>query len=184
MKNSKIKVKKTKRLYKGRWLSLDVVDWELGGRKRRNEVVIFPNTVGILPIFKKDKVVLVKQYRFPAKKELWEIPAGIIEKNEKPEKAARRELEEETGFKPGRMIKMAGFYPSSGYTTEYLHLFKTNVSKRGKQSLDETELINKVKIFDLRKVSEMIKKRKIIDAKTIIAVELELLARPNFKNKI
>ena len=176
MKNSRIKMIKVDRVYKGNEISLDKITWRLKEKKREKEVVVFPNTVAVLPIIGKDKVVLVKQYRFPAKKELWEIPAGKLDKGEKPKEGARRELEEETGFKAGKLERTAEFYISPGYTTEYMCLFRTHLSKKIGQSLDDGEIISRVKVFDIKKVLEMIKKKQIIDVKTILAVKLEVLA--------
>ncbi len=180
MKKTKIKVGKTKLLYKGNEVSLNMIKWEFEGKERKKEIVYFPNTIGVLPVIKRGKVILVKQYRFPAKKELWEIPAGKLDKNEKPETGARRELKEETGFTAGNLEKIGEFYVSPGYLTEYMHLFRADLLKKGNQLLDEGEIINKVKIFDLKEVLKMIENRRIIDVKTILAVKLEELALQNF----
>ncbi|XOA42870.1 MAG: NUDIX hydrolase [Candidatus Nealsonbacteria bacterium] len=175
MKKSKIKITKTKSLYKGNEISLNRIDWKFKGKEMRKEVVIFPNTVAVLPLIKKDKVILVKQYRFPAEKELWEVPAGKLDKDEKPEEGAKRELEEETGFKTGKLEKIGEFYVSPGYTTEYMYLFRADLLKKGNQALDNGEIINNVKIFDLKEVLKMIRDKRIIDVKTILAVKLEVL---------
>lgn len=175
MKNSKIKILKTKKVYQGNEIDIEMIDWEFEGKKMKKEVVMFPNTVGILPFLGKDKIILVKQHRFPAKKELWEIPAGKLEENEEPEAGAKRELKEETGFLVAKLEKIAGFYVSPGYTTEYMNLFRAELGKRGSQALDDTEIIDNVKIFSFKEVLKMIREKKIIDGKTIIAVKLEEL---------
>ena len=168
----KLDIKKVKRVYKGKEISLKVVDWELKRKKLKKEVVVFPDTVGILPFLKKDRIILVKQYRFPSGKELWEIPAGKIDKNETPTRAAKRELKEETGFDAKRMEKMAAFYPTPGYSTEFIHLFKASSLKKGKQRLDGDEVI-KIKVFSLKEALKMIKEKRIIDAKTAFSIIFE-----------
>lgn len=160
-------------IYKGREITLELI-------KRENfqkEIVVFPNTVAILPLISKRKIILIRQYRFPAKKELWEIPAGKLKKGEKPEMGAKRELREETGFQAGKLEKIGEFYLSPGYLTEYMHLFRATFLKKGDQSFDKDEIIKDVKIFDLKKAFEMIKKKKIIDAKTILAILLQMKSK-------
>ena len=167
-----MKIKRVKEIYKGSEVGLKLIKAKFGKKEIKKEVVLHKNSVGILPLIGKEKIVLVKQYRFPAKRELWEIPAGMLEKNEKPIKAAKRELKEETGFEAKKLLKIAEFYKSPGYNTEYMHLFKANQLKKGKQYLDEDELINRVKVFSLKEVLKMMKRKEIVDAKTIIGILL------------
>jgi len=167
-----MKIKRVKEIYKGSEVGVKLIKAKFGKKEIKKEVVLHKNSVGILPLIGKEKIVLVKQYRFPAKRELWEIPAGMLEKNEKPIKAAKRELKEETGFEAKKLLKIAEFYKSPGYNTEYMHLFKANQLKKGKQYLDEDELINRVKVFSLKEVLKMMKRKEIVDAKTIIGILL------------
>jgi len=165
-----MRIKKIKRIYKGEEVSLRLVEAKFNEREIKKEIIIFPNTVAILALIDKNKIVLVRQYRFPAKKELWEIPAGKLKKREIPKIGAKRELKEETGFVAGKLKKIAEFYLSPGYSTEYMYLFKANSLKKEKQTLDKDEIINKVKVFSLKEAFKMIKGKKIIDAKTILAL--------------
>ena len=167
-----MKIKRVKEIYKGSEVGVKLIKAKFGKKEIKKDVVLHKNSVGILPLIGKEKIVLVKQYRFPAKEELWEIPAGMLEKNEKPIKAAKRELKEETGFEAKKLLKIAEFYKSPGYNTEYMHLFKANQLKKGKQYLDEDELINRVKVFSLKEVLKMMKRKEIVDAKTIIGILL------------
>ncbi len=134
------------------------------------EIVFYPKSVAILPLIDKDKVILIKQYRTATKRKLWEIPAGKIENNETPEMAAKRELKEETGYFPKRLKKLAEYFVSPGYSSEYQYLFKASHLEKGEQNLKEDEKITKVKSFSKKEVLEMIKKKEIIDAKTILAL--------------
>ena len=167
-----MKIKEVQEICKGSEVGVKLIKAKFGKKEIKKEVVLHKNSVGILPLIGKEKIVLVKQYRFPAKEELWEIPAGMLEKNEKPIKAAKRELKEETGFEAKKLLKIAEFYKSPGYNTEYMHLFKANQLKKGKQYLDEDELINRVKVFSLKEVLKMMKRKEIVDAKTIIGILL------------
>jgi ADP-ribose pyrophosphatase len=174
MKSSKIKIGKTKRVYNGKEFSVDKIDWELDKKKWKKEVLVYPDTVAVLGFLDKNNVLLVRQYRFPVKKELWELPAGRLEKGEKPIKGAKREFKEETGYSAGLFKKIADVYLSPGHSTECIHIFKATKLKKGKQFFDDNEFIANVRKFDIKEVKDMIKKGKIVDAKTIIAVELEV----------
>lgn len=165
---------KEKILYKGKWIDLKKAKARINGKEIEKEFACThsPKAVAILPVVGKNKIILVKQYRFAAKREIWEIPAGFLKKNEKPEITAKRELEEETGFKAKKLKKIAEFFQSPGYLREYIYLFKAYVEEKGKQSFDKDEFIKKVKIFTQKEVLKMIKEKKIVDAKTIIAILL------------
>jgi ADP-ribose pyrophosphatase len=155
---------------RGNVILFEVFEEEVGKAKIKRDVVKFPKTVGILPLIGKDKIVLIRQFRFPINKEIWEIPAGKLDKGEKPEIGAKRELKEETGYEAKEVKKIGEFYLSPGYSTEYMYLFLARGLKKGEQSLDKGEKIKEVKIFSKKEVLEMIKTRKIVDAKTILAL--------------
>lgn len=165
---------KEKFLYRGRWLDLKKVEVKIGERKIENEIACTrdPKAVAILPITKENKVILIKKYRCAAKKKMWEIPAGFLKGNERAEITAKRELKEETGFEAKKLKKIAEFFQSPGYLREYIYLFKADVGEKGKQIFDEEEFIKKVKVFSQKEALKMIKEKKIVDAKTIIAILL------------
>ena len=111
-------------------------------------------------------VILVKQFRFPCDFVL-EIPAGIVDKNETPKQCALRELEEETGYKAGKMKHLLRIYPTLGYNTQYVDCFvTTDIKKNSQIKLDEQEFLS-VKKIPFRKLLSMIKKGKIIEPRTI-----------------
>ncbi len=93
-------------------------------KKTTREVVEHVDCVVILPVDSNGNILLVRQYRHAVDKELLELPAGSIDPGETPEQAAVRELREETGFKPGKLEGLGGFYAAPGYCTEYLHFFR------------------------------------------------------------
>ena len=77
----------------------------------------------IIPVFEDNSVALVKQYRHAAQDYILEIPAGTLENGETPEESAYREVEEEIGFRAGKMEKLTEFYVSPGFLTEKMHGF-------------------------------------------------------------
>ncbi len=160
---------KKKKIYQGRILGLTVYDLTIRGRKVRREIIEHGGAAAMLAIDNDNKVILVKQNRFP-RGDILEIPAGTLEKGEKPKKCAFRELQEETGYKARKMTPLITYYPSVGYNTEAIHCFvASGLSQPGDLKLDEDEIISVVKI-PLKKLIKMIISGKIIDSKTICAV--------------
>jgi ADP-ribose pyrophosphatase len=164
-----MKIKTIKKL-KGPTATFKIIKVEIEGEEYEKNFIQFRNTVGILPLIGKDKIVLIRQFRFPINKEIWEIPAGKLEKGEKPEIGAKRELKEETGYEAKNLKKIGEFYLAPGYSTEYMYLFLAQGLKKGEQNLDKGEKIKEVKIFSKKEVLKMIKTGKIVDAKTILAL--------------
>ena len=160
---------KKKKIYDGKIIGLDVYNLTIEGRKVRREIIRHPGAAAILAFDENGKVILEKQHRFPHGYIL-EIPAGTLEKNEKPKDCAFRELEEETAYKARKMTHLLTYYPSVGYNTETIHCFlATGLKKVSKPKFDSDEFITVVKM-DLKKLLNMIKSGKIIDSKTICAV--------------
>lgn len=139
------------------------------GRKRWLEIVEHPGAVAVVPFISSKEVVLIRQYRRAAGGFIWEIPAGTLEKGESPLACARREIEEEIGFKAGNLKKLIFIRPSPGFCNEILHIFKATSLTRARQKLEFDECLTK-KVFKLDTAIEMIYRGKIIDAKTIIGL--------------
>lgn len=158
-----------KKIFQGKVLGLSLYDLKIEGRKVRREIIEHRGAAAMLALDEKNKVILVKQHRYPHGYIL-EIPAGTLEKGEKPEKCAYRELIEETGYKAKKMIPLLSYYPSVGYNSEVIHCFLAKgLEKVGELEPDNDEFISVVKM-DLKKLITMIKKGEIIDSKTICAV--------------
>jgi len=160
---------KKKKIFQGRLIGFSVYDLSIHGRKVKREILEHPGAAAILAIDKEQKVLLVKQHRFPHG-DLLEIPAGTLEKGERPKTCAIRELQEETGYKAKKLERFLTYLPAVGYSTEKIHCFlATGLKKVSEQQLDTDEIISVVKI-DLKRLIRMIKIGKINDSKTICAV--------------
>ncbi|NOQ44455.1 MAG: NUDIX domain-containing protein [Nitrosopumilus sp.] len=160
---------KKKKIYEGKILGLSVYDGEIEGRKVKREMIEHRGAAAMLAFDENNKVILVKQHRFPHGYVL-EIPAGTLERGEDPLKCAFRELEEETGYRAKKMSSLITYYPSIGYNTEVIHCFlASGLKKISDLSLDDDEILSVEKI-DLKKLLRMIKIGKIQDSKTICAV--------------
>lgn len=140
------------------------------GKKVTREVIDHPGSAAIIPFITQDEIILLHQYRHPVKETLYEIPAGTLDKGETFFACAKRELEEETGYRAGALELLMVLYPSPGILNETMHLFKaTNLVKtQTNYQLDESIKGNiHVKLSD---AVEMIKKGTIRDAKTVCSV--------------
>ena len=160
---------KKKKIYDGKILGLSVYDGKIEGRKVRREMIEHRGAAAMLAFDEDNKVILVKQHRFPHGYVL-EIPAGTLEKKEEPINCAFRELEEETGYRARKMTPLITYYPSIGYNTEVIHCFvASRLKKVTDLKLDDDEILSVIKI-DMKKLLRMIKSGKIQDSKTICAV--------------
>lgn len=158
-----------KRIYEGKILGLSIYDLVIEGRKVKREIIEHRGAAAILAFDENNKVILVKQHRYPHGYVI-EIPAGTLEEKEDPKKCAFRELKEETGYGAKKMIPLITYYPSIGYNTEAIHCFvASGLKKITDLKLDEDEILSVVKM-DFKKVISMIKNGKIQDSKTICAV--------------
>jgi len=140
------------------------------GRRVMREVVEHPGSAAIIPFITKDEIILIQQYRHAVKELIYEIPAGTLDKGETFDLCARRELEEEIGYKAGTLEPLIILYPSPGILSETMHLFKaTNLVKtQTNYQLDESiKGIAQVKLSD---AVEMVKKGTIRDAKTVCSI--------------
>ena len=124
-----------------------------------------------MPVFDDGTVAMVRQYRYAAEKFLLEIPAGTLNKDEDPEKAALRELEEEIGVRAGKIEKLSEFYVSPGFLTEKMHLYMATELTETSQNLDEDEILT-VERYSFPEAFGLIRSGNIQDAKTIIGLTL------------
>lgn len=159
---------KRNRIYTGRIIKLYNDKINIQNKFLSRELVVHPGSVVIIPILndKTNNIILIKQFRYAINKTILELPAGTLKKNETPLSCAKRELQEETGYRAKFFKKIAEFYPSPGIMTEKMHLFIAKNLVKSKQNFDIDEKI-KVIVINLDKTIKMILKGHIKDAKTI-----------------
>lgn len=139
------------------------------GKLITRDLVTHPGAVVVLPFADKDHILLLKQFRYAAKGDLWEIPAGTLEKGERPFACAKREIEEETGFRARRWKFLTRILPAPGISDEVMTLYAAFDLVPGRKNLDHDEFIEHKKV-SVRRALQMIKKGEIRDAKTIVAL--------------
>jgi ADP-ribose diphosphatase len=167
---SQLRVLSSKSLYKGRVLhvKLDRVV-EPGGVEATREVVEHYGSVVIIPRLPDGRIVMVRQFRYPARKRMWELVAGSMEPGESVIRAARRELLEETGYFAGSLKRLFSFYPSPGFLTEQMHLIEAGNLKLSEASPEEDERIE-VAEFSKKQIDKLLREKKIIDGKTLVGL--------------
>lgn len=167
---NKVKLLDSRKVYSGEKISIRKDEFILQNKKIQKEVVEHSPSVGLIPIIDHSNILLITQYRHPAKKTLLEIPAGKIEDGETKEEAAKRELYEETGY-TGKLSFLTKWYLVPSYDTELMYIFiVTNLRKiSNKQGSDDDENI-KVKKIGLKTALKKCINGQIIDCKTIAAL--------------
>ncbi|MDI9641754.1 NUDIX hydrolase [Anaerolineae bacterium CFX9] len=160
----------TERLFEGRVIKLDVLDVRLpDGSAGKRELIRHPGAVAIVALDSSDQVLLVRQYRIAAEQVMLEIPAGTLIPGEDPFVCAERELQEETGFRPGKLERIGGIYVAPGYTTEFIHLFQAADLIESRLPGDDDEFIETERM-PLPQALAMIERGEIIDGKSITAL--------------
>ena len=143
------------------------------GRESTREIIEHSDCIAVIAIDEDDNVLLVRQYRKAIEKELLEIPAGGIDPGEDAETAVRREMQEETGYLPGRVKRLGGFYSTPGYCTEYLHLYLATELAPSQLYAEDTAGISLVRV-PVKEISALFASGKIEDAKSIAGLHIYL----------
>ena len=139
------------------------------GKTAPREYVEHRGGVAVLAVDEEGCVPLVRQYRYPLRSHLWEIPAGKLEIGEDPDKAILRELREEAGLVAGCVRSLGKFYATCGYSNEIIRLYlATDLSYVGAKP-DEDEFLE-IKYFPIDELYEKCLSGEITDSKTIVAI--------------
>ncbi len=130
-------------------------------------IVRHPGSAVMMAVDDRQRVLLVKQFRLPAERELWELPAGRVDPGESPLEAAKRELREETGYAAKKWVKLASFWATPGYVDEKMNLFLALDLTAGEQQPMDDERIQ-IRWFSKTELGDLIGAGKILDGKTMV----------------
>ncbi len=177
---SKARAKRSQVIFRGSIFRVRrdlVVEPALRGKRASppviREIVEHQGSVVVLPVLADGRVLLVRQYRHATGGFLWELVAGGIDRGEKTLNAARRELKEETGFAARRFERLVSFFPTPGFLTEQMHLYRATGLRPGAAQPEDDEALE-VRAFSRRELERMLRRGALRDAKTILGVLLEL----------
>ena len=141
------------------------------GRQAQRDYVHYPEAVAILPLLDDGRVLLIRQFRYSIGKVLLEVPAGKIDDpTEAREKAALRELEEETGYRATKIQYLFSHYPAVGYSSETIHSFIATGLQKTAINPDEDENIE-IAPYEKSEVEKFVKNGVIMDAKTLLLIQ-------------
>lgn len=170
MENLFEKTLDTTEIYLGKVFNVTHDEVELSDGHKSFRDVVHHNGGVVIVAETDNKILMVQQFRYATSEALYELPAGKLDKQDEDVlSAAKRELEEETGYIAENWESLGYIWTSPGFCSEKLYLFKaSNLSFKG-QHLDEGEILNYLSI-EKEDVFNMIKTNKINDAKTICAL--------------
>ena len=155
--------------FKGHIVTLRLDQAELpNGRIASREVVEHPGGVVILPLHDDGTVTLVRQFRYPFRKVIAELPAGKLEHGEDHRLAALRELSEEVGAVPGELTYLGCLYTSPGFSSEVLHMYLARELTQGESHPDEDEFLERERI-PFQTLIDQIMSGELADGKTVAA---------------
>src|SRR6185503_12617783 len=161
----------SQKVYDGRQFKVTVDTISEGELTYQREVVHHFGSAVIIPVFEDGSVALVRQYRHPAVRYLLEAPAGTLNRGERPDEGAARELEEELGLVAGKLEKLSEFFVSPGFCEEKMWVYLATEMTETKQQLEDDEILEVVRL-PFSQALEMITAGEIEDAKTIIGLML------------
>lgn len=157
------------RVFDGIRVKVDRAKYLANNQEITREIVRAGEAVVVLPVRENGKVIMIQEERPAIGKKILGLPAGIIEKNEDPKKAALRELEEETGFRANSIKFMRSLYTTCGYSDEKIHYYLASNFTKTEQNLDKDEFIDVVEV-PLVKLKEMLDNNELITGSVNIAL--------------
>lgn len=158
-------------IYKGKVLDLRLEKVMLANGDIAQREIISHGGACAIVVVNGDKIIFVRQFRKAIEKELLEIPAGKLDKNEIPDDCVRRELKEETGYTANNLTYLGKIYTTPGFSNEVIHIYFTNNITPGEISRDPDEFMD-IEEYSIYEVFKMISEGKIYDSKTLSALFL------------
>ena len=167
-----------KNIYSGKVLILNMETVPLpNGATTDLEIIRHPGASAVVPMKEDGTVILIRQFRHAAGGFIYEIPAGKLNPGEDPKVCAARELEEEVGYRVAEenLEYLTSIFTAPGFTDEVIHIYKATRLEKGRQQLDQDEVLEILE-WPLEKAIAEIQNGTIRDAKSIIGLQMIYLA--------
>ncbi|MDD5404444.1 MAG: NUDIX hydrolase [Sulfuricella sp.] len=139
------------------------------GRQAVREYIVHPGAVVVIPLLANGEVVLERQFRYPLRRDVLELPAGKIDPGEPPLACGQRELREETGYIALKWRYVATIHPCIGYSDESMRLYLAEELTLGKHNRDGDEFLE-IFTLPLAEALEWVRSGRITDVKTVIGL--------------
>ncbi len=157
----------SKQIFDGRVVHLSVDRIRLpNGKQTELEIIRHRGAAAVVPVDAEGNVLLVRQYRYATDSWVLEIPAGKLDGEEPPEACAIREVEEETGYRPGRLIPAGWIWTTPGFTDEKIWLFVATDLEPKRQALEDHEVLT-VESMPLDEAVKLALSGEIVDGKSV-----------------
>lgn len=157
-------------IYRGRIVDLSVDEVRLpNGNVCELELIRHPGAAAVVPVDEDGRILLIRQYRYATGGFLLEVPAGKLDGGESPESCARREAEEETGYRPATLVPLGWIWTTPGFTDEKIWLFRGGGLRRTRQALQTDEVLT-VERMPLAQAVDLAARGEITDAKSVCAL--------------
>jgi len=141
------------------------------GRTATMDVVRHRGSVVLIPQPSRDRVILIRQYRYAISRWIWELPAGSLEPGERPASAARRECEEEIGLRPGTVRRLGMFYPTPGFCDERMIFFRcTDLRRPAHPAAGDADEQIEPRAMSVAHAWRLVARGEIIDMKTVLGL--------------
>jgi len=146
------------------------------GKTATREYLRHPGAVAALPLLEDGTAVMVKQFRYPTGEAILEIPAGKLEAGEDPKACIIRELAEEIGYQPGKLVHLASTWTTPGFTNEIIHLYLATQLKVAPLERDPDEFLEIIRLSKTE-LWEYLNSGLILDGKTLLTLSMVEMKR-------
>lgn len=163
-------------VFSDQWLTVRQDHYLYRQKTWRYTLVERADTVIVLPLLAPDRLVLVRQYRYPIDRQSWGLPMGGVDAGETPEAAAERELFEETSLRAGTLELLGQFHPAPGLTAQRATVYLATVQEPPRQT-DSADEIDSLAVFPLAGLAAMLQSGDLTDGFTLAALSFLQLKR-------
>lgn len=140
------------------------------GMHATREFIVHPGAVAVLPILDDGRILLERQYRYPLRRVMLEVPAGKLDAGEEPWSCGRRELQEETGYTAREWARAGEIHNAAAYSDEVIHLWFARGLTPGPARLDAEEFLELFPVTEAQ-FDQLAASGAITDVKTLIALQ-------------